>query len=89
MATKTMNISLPDTMREYVEERIVKDGYGTVSEYFRDLIRADQKRKAEEILEGMLLEGIRSGKPTAFTKQDLEEAKRVVKERIKARQVKS
>lgn len=88
MATTTMNISLPDTMREYVEERTAKDGYGTVSEYFRDLIRADQKRKAEEKLEALLLEGIRSGEATPLTKQDIEEAKRVVKERIKARQKK-
>jgi antitoxin ParD1/3/4 len=88
MATITMNISLPDTMREYVEERTAKDGYSTVSEYVRELIRADQKRKAEEQLEALLLEGIRSGEATPLTKQDIEEAKRVVKERIKARQKK-
>lgn len=88
MATTTMNISLPDTMREYIEERIAKDGYGTVSEYFRDLIRADQKRKAEEKLEAMLLEGLKSGVATPLNKQDIEEAKRVVKERIRSRQTK-
>lgn len=88
MATITMNISLPDTMREFVEERTAKDGYSTISEYVRELIRADQKRKAEEQLEALLLEGIRSGEATLLTKQDIEEAKRVVKERIKARQKK-
>lgn len=88
MATTTMNISLTDTMREYVEERVAKAGYGTVSEYFRELIRADQKRQAEDRLEALLLEGLKSGTATPLTKQDIEEAKRVVKERIKARQKK-
>jgi antitoxin ParD1/3/4 len=56
MATTTMNISLPDSMKAFVDERLDSDGYGTVSEYVRDLIRADQKRKEQERLERMLLE---------------------------------
>ncbi|MBV9062141.1 MAG: type II toxin-antitoxin system ParD family antitoxin [Alphaproteobacteria bacterium] len=39
----TMNISLPDELREFVEEQ-VKRGYGTSSEYVRELIRRDQDR---------------------------------------------
>jgi antitoxin ParD1/3/4 len=39
----TMNISLPDELRDFVEEQ-VKRGYGTSSEYVRDLIRKDQDR---------------------------------------------
>lgn len=56
MATTTMNISLPDSMKTFVEETLDKDGYGTVSEYVRDLIRADQRRREEARLEAVLLQ---------------------------------
>src|SRR6516162_10984900 len=42
-AMGTMNISLPDELRDFVEEQ-VKRGYGTSSEYVRELIRRDQDR---------------------------------------------
>ena len=60
MTTKTMNISLPETMKIFVEERIETDGYGTVSEYVRDLIREDQKKREEEKLEKLLLARLQS-----------------------------
>ncbi len=58
--TKTMNISLPETMKNFVEERLINDGYGTVSEYVRELIREDQKRREEEKLEKLLLARLES-----------------------------
>lgn len=50
----TMNISLPDTLKEFVEKQVAQRGYGTSSEYVRELIRrgADRLR-----LRGLLLEG--------------------------------
>jgi antitoxin ParD1/3/4 len=61
-----MNVSLPETMKSFVEERLASDGYGTASEYIRDLIRADQKRRAEAQLETLLLERLRSNDVTDF-----------------------
>ncbi len=46
----TMNISLPDKLKSYVDNRVAKDGYGTASEYFRELIRQDQQRREQEQL---------------------------------------
>lgn len=40
----TMNISLPDTLKEFVDRQVAGDGYGTASEYVRELIRRDQNR---------------------------------------------
>lgn len=40
----TMNISLPDAMKEFVDEQVAARGYGTSSEYVRDLIRREQDR---------------------------------------------
>ena len=52
----TMNISLPDELRDFVEEQ-VKRGYGTSSEYVRELIRRDQDRLR---LRNLLLAGAAS-----------------------------
>ena len=71
MATTTMNISLPDSMRVFVEDTLADDGYGSASEYVRDLIRADQKRRNEKRLETLLLESLRSGDDETFTMNDV------------------
>jgi antitoxin ParD1/3/4 len=63
----TMNISLPESMRSYIDEQIEQGGYGTASEYVRALIREDQKRRAQERLEALLLEGLDSGPPIEVT----------------------
>ena len=54
----TMNISLPDSLKDYVDEQVGECGYGTSSEYVRDLIHKDQDRKR---LRTMILQGATSG----------------------------
>ncbi|MCX6381042.1 MAG: type II toxin-antitoxin system ParD family antitoxin [Armatimonadetes bacterium] len=56
-----VNVSLPETLKDYIEEQVASGGYGTTSEYLRELIREDKKRKAQERLETLLLEGLESG----------------------------
>jgi antitoxin ParD1/3/4 len=63
----TLNISLPEAMRAFIEEQIAKGGYSTVSEYIRDLIRQAQKQSQQEKLEAMILEGVYSGEPIEVT----------------------
>lgn len=53
----TMNISLPDTLRSFVEERVAEGGYSSSSEFIRELIRREQDRAG---LRGLLLEGANS-----------------------------
>ena len=57
-------------------------GYSSVSEYFRELVRQDQKRQAAERLETMLLEGLNSGNATEMTPEDWEDIRQAVRERI-------
>jgi len=75
-----MNVSLPETMKSFVEERLDEGGYGTASEYIRDLIRADQKRRAEAQLETLLLERLQSNGAIEFDINQVkaEFAKRIV-----------
>ena len=48
---ETMNISLPENLRGFVDSRVKTGGYSSVSEYVRDLVREDQKRQTQENLE--------------------------------------
>ncbi len=64
----TMNISLPDGLKAFVDERVKKDGYSTSSEYVRELIRADQIRRAERELACLLREGLESGEGIPVTR---------------------
>jgi antitoxin ParD1/3/4 len=41
----TMNVSLPDGLKAFVDEQVSQRGYGTSSEYIRELIRKDQDRQ--------------------------------------------
>ncbi|HEX4508249.1 MAG TPA: type II toxin-antitoxin system ParD family antitoxin [Alphaproteobacteria bacterium] len=57
---QSMNISLPDPLKDFVDRQIGEGRYSSVSEYVRELIRADEKRRAQERLEALLLEGLAS-----------------------------
>ena len=70
---QTMNISLPDQLKEFVDNQVGSGRYSSVSEYVRDLIRDDEKRKAQDRLEALLMEGIQSGEATEMTSQDWSE----------------
>ena len=52
-----MNISLPDSLKAFVDEQVSQRGYGTSSEYVRELIRRDQDRMQ---LRSLLLAGAAS-----------------------------
>ena len=77
-----MNIALPESMKLFVQERVTAGGYSSVSEYVRELIRADQKHKIEERIDALLLEGIDSGEPIPVTPEYWEEKKRTLTERL-------
>lgn len=79
---KSINISLPDMMRAYVEEQVTDGCYSTISEYFRELVRQDQKRKAKERLETLLLEGLNSGSSTLLTEKDWDDIRQAVQSKV-------
>ena len=82
---QTMNISLPDPLKDFVDEQVASGRYSSVSEYVRDLIRADEKRKAQDKLEALLIEGIQSGEPTEMTRQDWADIRREAVRQFEAR----
>ena len=66
-----MNISLPGPLKAFIDGQVAGGRYSSASEYVRELVRADEKRKAREMLETMLLEGL-AGPETPWTNEDME-----------------
>ena len=58
----TMNVSLPDPMKEHVESQVRTGRYSNASDYVRDLLRRDQGRAAKiREMQRLIDEGIASG----------------------------
>ena len=81
---QSMNISLPDPMKDFVDGQISTGRYSSVSEYMRELIRDDEKRKAQNQLEALLLDGLR-GEVTPLTADDFKAIRQEAIAAIKAR----
>jgi len=64
-----MNISLPDSLKEFVDEQVAERGFGTSSEYVRELIRKEQDRTN---LRSLLLQGAASTPSTPADEQYFE-----------------
>lgn len=54
----TMNVSLPDGLKEFVEAQVVERGFGTSSEFVRELIRREQDRSR---IRALIVDGMASG----------------------------
>jgi antitoxin ParD1/3/4 len=60
LAMTTVTISLPSSLKAFIDTQIATKGYGNVSEYFRSLLREAQAKEQEARLEALLLEGLAS-----------------------------
>lgn len=74
----TMNISLPDAMRDWVESQLETGLYANNSDYIRDLIRKDQQRTQKLMqLQQAIVAGIESGDAGALDMQAIKQKARV------------
>jgi len=63
----TMNVSLPDLMKDWVEAQARSGRYANASDYVRDLIRRDQERTEKSAaLQALITEGLESGPGETF-----------------------
>jgi antitoxin ParD1/3/4 len=69
MAMTSLNISLPDPLKSYIEERVASGDYGTPSEFVRSLIRQDKEQRRGR-LEAELLEAL-AGREITVTPEEL------------------
>jgi antitoxin ParD1/3/4 len=76
----TMNVSLPDPMKDWVEAQAATGRYSNASDYVRDLIRSDQERVAKLAeLQQLIAEGLESGVSDRSITEVLEAARRRVR----------
>ena len=71
MAITSLNVSLPDGLKDYVKERVAEGDYSAPSDFVRDPIRADMQRRGRQKLEQMLFEGMASGEAEDVTPEYL------------------
>jgi antitoxin ParD1/3/4 len=75
-----MNISLPDSLKSFVDEQVLQRGYSTSSEYVRELIRKD----ADVLrLRGMLLQGAASAPTAPVDAEYFSELRQRVQKRVR------
>ncbi|MBT2245666.1 type II toxin-antitoxin system ParD family antitoxin [Sphingobium sp. BHU LFT2] len=67
----TMNISLPDPMKNWVDAQTATGRYSNASDYVRDLIRRDQERLAKVAHMQMLVDEARQGGISDETMEDI------------------
>ncbi len=78
----TMNISLPEALKAFVDDQIAKGGYSSASEYVRELIRRAQKQAAQERLEAALLERSESGEAIPVTSEFWDQRRAELEKRL-------
>lgn len=78
----TMNISLTDPLKQFVDEEVSQGGYSSTSDYVRDLIRQRQRQKAEELLRRLIAEGQASGPSVPVTPATFERMRQDLAERL-------
>jgi len=71
----TVTVSMPDSLKEFLDHEVETKGYGNVSEYIRGLLREAQARDADTRLEALLLQGLAGGKNIAATEDFWRELK--------------
>ena len=78
----TMNISLTDPLKQFVDDEVREGGFASTSDYMRDLIRQRQRRKAEETLRALIAEGLASGPAVPVTPETFNQLRKQLRERI-------
>lgn len=65
-----MNVSLPRELKHWVDEQVEAGGYGTASEYLRDMLRRARERQQRRSLDAMLVEAVEQGATTVMDDAD-------------------
>ena len=82
----TMNVSLPDQMKQWIEDQVATGRYGNSSDYVRDLVRRDQERSdAREKLQKMVDDALASGISTMGREELLERMRLKAEEAVSHR----
>ena len=92
MKTVTMNISMPESLRVFIDSQVIANAYSGASEYIRELVRRDQMSKQRETKELELLrayfqEGLNSPVARSMDKTYFEDMKKRILQRAREEEV--
>jgi antitoxin ParD1/3/4 len=76
-----ITIDLPESLKAFVEEQAVRNGYDGPDAFIRALIREAQRSVGEEDVEAKLIEALESGPATPMTRNDWDEIRAEVHKR--------
>lgn len=76
MASDSLNISLGERLKSFIEEQAAAGGFARPDEYVSAVLNAERRRKAQNELEELLLEGLNSGPPIEATEEFWEQHRR-------------
>ena len=76
----TVTISLPESLKAFIDRQLATGGYGNVSEYVRSLLRGAQEAEGNARLEALLVEGLGGGANIPLTKGFWEELRSEAKQ---------
>jgi len=80
----TMNISVPDLMKDWVQSQVNTGAYANTSDYIRDLIRQDQENRSKiQALQEAITAGLESGVSDKSFDEIIEEARKSLKDKNK------
>ena len=77
-----MNLSLPAELKKWVDKQVKAGGYGTASEYMRDMLRRARDREAKRELDAMLLEAVREGATIEMDEADFERIRKTARDSV-------
>ena len=80
-----MNITLPKTIRTWVDEQVAAGEYVGPSEYLQKLIRRDRKQQIRRRIKQALMEGLNSGPATLMTQKDWDAIRKETSRRVAVR----
>ena len=85
----SMTLTLPESLKMFVEEQAAREGYDSPDAYVLALIREARGGVSDEEVEGKLLEALESGPASPMTREDWDGIRSEVHRRHAARQGKS
>jgi len=78
-----MNVSLPEDLKNWVDDQVREGGYGTASEYLRDMLRRARQREARRRIDDQLIEAVRSGATKLMDNADWASIRRAARAAVK------
>ena len=79
-----MHISLPQPLKQWVDQQVQQKGFGTASEFVRDMLRRQQEQEVRARVDQKLIDALDAGPFTAMNKKEWQELRREARKRVAA-----